>query len=80
MPVMSIAEFRDSDSDYLDWVAAHGDGYVVNIGRSGRGYARLHRAGCPTITSRPPFTRAYIKVCSPRWRNLTDGRWARPAR
>jgi len=37
MLVMSIAEFRDSDSDYLGWVAAHGDGYVVNIGRSGRG-------------------------------------------
>jgi hypothetical protein len=74
MPVMSIAEFRDSDSDYLGWVAAHGDGYVVNIGRSGRGYARLHRAGCPTITSRPPFTRAYIKVCSASLAELD--RWA----
>ena len=61
---MSIAEFRDSDAGYLAWLAAHGDGYVINIGRSGRGYARLHRAACGTITSRPPFTGPYIKICS----------------
>jgi hypothetical protein len=61
---MSVKEFRDQDADYLDWVAAHRDGYVINVGRSGRGYARVHRAMCGTITSRPPFTRPYIKVCS----------------
>ena len=61
---MSIEEFRDRDADYLRWVAAHRDGYVINIGRSGRGYARLHRATCGTITSRPPFTGPYIKICS----------------
>jgi hypothetical protein len=53
MRVMSVEEFRDRDADYLGWVAAHRDGYVINIGRSGRGYARLHRVTCGTITSRP---------------------------
>ncbi len=45
-------------------LAATRDGYVINIGRSQRGYARLHRAACGTITSRPPFTGPYIKICS----------------
>jgi hypothetical protein len=61
----AVAEFRDRDGDYLAWVAAHGSGFVINIGRSGRGAAMLHRAGCGTITSRPPFTDSYMKVCSP---------------
>lgn len=60
MPVVSIAESGDCDSGYLGWVAAqrdgYGDGYVVSIGRRGRGYGRLYRAGCPAITSRPSFT------------------------
>ena len=74
MRVVSVEEFRDNDADYLAWVAAHRDGYVINIGRSGRGYARLHRATCGTITSRPPFTGPYIKKCST---TLTDlDRWA----
>lgn len=64
MRVMDVEEFQDRDTDYLDWVAMHPDGYVVNIGRSRRGYARLHRATCGTITSRPPFTGPYIKICS----------------
>jgi hypothetical protein len=61
---MSVEEFRDRDADYLGWMAAHRDGYVINISRSGRGYARLHRATCGTITSRPPLTGPYIKICS----------------
>ena len=64
--MVSVEGFRDRDADYLGWVAAHRDGYVINIGRSGRGYARLHRATCGTITSRPPLTGPYIKVCSTR--------------
>jgi hypothetical protein len=60
----TVVEFRDRDRDYLAWVAAHGSGYVINIGRSGRGNATLHRASCGTITSRAPFTVSYIKVCS----------------
>jgi hypothetical protein len=62
--VVRVEEFRDRDADYLAWVAAHPAGYVVNIGRHERGAARLHRAACPTITSGPPFTGPYIKVCS----------------
>jgi hypothetical protein len=61
---MSVEEFQDRDAEYLGWVAAHPDGYVINIGRGRRGYARLHRAACGTITSRPPFTGLYIKICS----------------
>lgn len=61
---MDVEEFQDGDAGYLDWVAAHPDGDVINIGRSRRGYARLHRATCATITSKPPFTGPYIKICS----------------
>lgn len=61
---MSIAEFRDNDAAFLAWLSAHGDGYVINIGRGGRGYARLHRADCGTISRRPPLTGPYIKICS----------------
>jgi hypothetical protein len=64
MRMMDVEEFQDKDAGYLDWVATHPDGYVINIGRSRRGYARLHRATCGTITSRPPFTGPYIKICS----------------
>jgi hypothetical protein len=44
--------FRPGDDPhYQAWLAAHPDGYVVNIGRSGRsGHARLHRATCKWIT------------------------------
>jgi hypothetical protein len=59
-----VAEFRDRDRDYLGWVAEHRSGFVINIGRTGHGYAVLHRASCGTITSRAPFTDSYIKVCS----------------
>ena len=61
---MSVEKFLDRDDDYLSWVEEHRTGYVVNVGWSGRGYARMHHAACPTITSRPPFTGPYIKICS----------------
>ena len=61
---VSIAEFRNNDAAFLAWLSAHGDGYVINIGRGGHGYARLHRADCGTITRRPPLTGPYIKICS----------------
>lgn len=73
--MMDVEEFQDRDTDYLGWVAVHPDGYVINIGRSRRGYARLHRTTCRTITSRPPFTGPYIKICSG---GITElDRWAR---
>ena len=31
---MSVREFRDDDAGYLAWLAAHRDGYVINIERS----------------------------------------------
>jgi hypothetical protein len=31
---MSAREFRDDDVGYLAWLAAHPDGYVINIARS----------------------------------------------
>jgi len=60
----AVAEFRDRDADHLSWVAMHRSGYVINIGRSGRGSAVIHDASCGTITSRAPFTDSDMKVCS----------------
>ena len=31
---MSAREFCDDDAGYLSWLAAHPDGYVINIARS----------------------------------------------
>jgi hypothetical protein len=61
---MSVEKFQDRDDDYLNWVEAHRTGYVINVSRRGHGYARVHRAACHTIISRPPFTGPYIKICS----------------
>jgi hypothetical protein len=61
---VTVKRFQDRDAEYLNWVEEHRGGYVINIGRSGRGTARLHRACCWTITSKPPFTGPYIKICS----------------
>lgn len=62
-------EFRNDDRGYLDWVAAHPRGFVINIQRSlNSGDARLHRAACHTVTGTPPrgrtWTGPYVKVCS----------------
>jgi hypothetical protein len=71
---VSIAEFRDNDEAFLTWLVGHPGGYVINIGRTERGYARLHRASCGTITRRPPLTGPYIKICSESHAEL--GRWS----
>jgi hypothetical protein len=48
---MSAREFRDDDVGYLAWLAAHPDGYVINIARSQNATeARVHHAGCRTIS------------------------------
>src|SRR5712692_10274438 len=70
---VSIAEFRDSDRAYLAWMAAHVNGYVINIGRSGRGYARLHRVACATITSRPRSPAPTSRSARRRSQNLISG-------
>jgi len=66
---MSAREFRDDDAGYLHWLAAHPDGYVINIGRGrSAAEARLHHAGCRTISGQNPrggpWTGQYIKVCT----------------
>lgn len=62
-------EFRDDDSGYLAWLAAHQGGYVINIARShNTSQARLHLASCRTIGNQTPmgssWTGPYVKVCS----------------
>ncbi|BBX27413.1 hypothetical protein [Mycolicibacterium alvei] len=69
---MSVEVFRDRDDDYLTWVEAHSAGYVINVGRSLSGVAKLHHAACRTIISRPPFTESYIKICSAALRDFDD--------
>ena len=61
--------FRDDDSGYLDWLAAHPDGHVINIPRNHSATAaRVHRADCRTINGQNPhkgaWTGPYIKVCA----------------
>lgn len=61
--------FRDDDRGYSDWLSAHPGGYVVNIARSyNADAARVHRAGCRTISGQNPhhgpWTGPYVKVCA----------------
>ena len=65
---MRWEEFRDDDRGYLAWIADHPDGYVINILRShSPANARLHHAGCWTISGEPArggaWTGPYVKVC-----------------
>ena len=65
--------FNNDDSAYLDWLAAHPDGFVVNTRRPlSADYLVLHRATCHTVRSYPGmaarpggFTeRQYQKLCA----------------
>ncbi|MDF2471424.1 MAG: hypothetical protein K0Q61_3796 [Rhodococcus erythropolis] len=72
-------EFRNDDSGYLAWLAEHPDGFVINIPRKYTPtYARVHHAGCRTISGRPArggtWTGPYVKVCSERFAELQQ--WA----
>jgi hypothetical protein len=65
----AVGEFRDDDAGYLAWLAAHPDGYVINILRShSANGARLHHADCWTISCQNPgegtCTGPYVKVCA----------------
>ena len=67
---MSVELFRDDDRGYAAWLAANAHGYVLNIERSMNPLdARVHEAGCRTITGTPPrgrtWTGPYVKACSP---------------
>lgn len=70
--IVSVEVFQDRDDDYLKWVNEHHAGYVINVGRSRSGVAKLHHAECRTITARPPFTESYIKICSTTPRDLDE--------
>ncbi|MGH2893183.1 MAG: hypothetical protein ACRDPM_07940, partial [Solirubrobacteraceae bacterium] len=64
---MSSQEFRDRDGDYLNWIAAHPDGFVINVQRSHSPIdARLHQASCWTIRGGRgrALTDQWVKVCS----------------
>jgi hypothetical protein len=72
--------FKDDDRGYLEWVARHPQGFVVNSERQPRpSYLRLHRAICATITGTPArgnrWTAEYIKICSDNLAELEA--WAR---
>jgi hypothetical protein len=72
---MSVREFRDDDAGYRAWIAAHPDGYVINIARSHSATeARVHHAGCRTINGQNPragtWTGPYVKVCAERLAEL----------
>jgi hypothetical protein len=76
---MSAREFRDDDAGYLAWLAAHPDGYVINIARSPSATeARVHHAGCRTISGQIPrggaWTGPYVKVCAEQLAELEQ--WA----
>jgi hypothetical protein len=66
---MSVREFGDDDTGYLEWIATHRDGYVLNILRSHAATAaRVHHADCWTINrqaaSASAWTDQYVKVCA----------------
>jgi hypothetical protein len=63
--------FEDDDTGYLQWLAEHSNGYVLNVRRKrpSHDYAILHSATCATISSpkqkHGAFTeRAYRKICA----------------
>ena len=64
-----MIEFIDDDLNYLSWVAAHPDGYVLNVRRSpDPRYVILHRANCKSISNEAhapgAYTgRSYRKIC-----------------
>jgi hypothetical protein len=74
-----MQRFVDDDRGYLDWLAQHPDGFVINTGRTPTAtYLVLHRAGCGTINGKPArgttFTGDYAKVCGARRELETFGR------
>jgi len=65
-----VKEFRGDDAGYLDWLATHPDGYVLNVRRNASpDYVVLHRASCGSISNRAlapgAYTeRGYRKICA----------------
>ena len=58
----------EHDAYYLEWLARHRTGFVVNVRRNfNRNYVVLHRATCWTISCRRNYgaytERSYRKIC-----------------
>lgn len=48
--ISSMRHFVDDDVAYLDWLADHPEGFVLNTGRNpSAAYLMLHRTSCGTI-------------------------------
>ncbi len=73
--------FVNDDDGYLDWLAAHQDGFIVNAYvKPTADYLMLHHATCHTISGKPArgdswTTRGFTKICAASIRELAD--WAR---
>jgi hypothetical protein len=53
-----VRGFCADDAGYLAWLDPHPDGYVINIAHSLNGTgARVHHAGCRTISAQKPLRR-----------------------
>jgi hypothetical protein len=64
-----VTKFVDADADYLAWIEAHPNGFVVNAYRVPTAhYLIIHRASCGTISGTPArgdrWTTEYCKACS----------------
>ena len=74
-----MLRFEDAEAGYLDWIARHPRGWVLNVGRTLAPSIPLvlHRASRARIsTARENYTTgAYVKICSPDRAELTA--WAR---
>ena len=72
-PDPPLQEFRENDKAYLNWLAAHGDGFVLQVYRHRpQSSMVLHRATCPVIGAPTRATveadaltgQQYFKVCA----------------
>lgn len=67
-PDSSISQFIGDDQAYLNWIARHPEGFVVNSARTPSvSYLVLHRATCGTMSSPTRSnwtTTGFIKTCS----------------
>jgi hypothetical protein len=66
--VSEMRTFQDDDRGYVDWLATHPQGFVINCyPNPSADYLMLHRAACTTISELGPnmehWTHDYIKVC-----------------
>ncbi len=60
--------FKDDDKSYLEWAAAHPNGFVLNVPQTGTApQIMLHTARCAHVTSEAHKNfvgQNYYKVCS----------------